>query len=282
MAVFTLDFNLSKQELDSYSVTFYDENDQPNDMVYYVTKIPVKLKPTEMFPSFYMVNRYGEIYSDAQYKLVAYLRVMVADPNLAYVTTSDGITVENYAKNLFHPYWIGGVSENNGQINTGNPNKKNVVRNSSQLFDVIRYGDVGSAVSAVDYVTYGIRNANTKVIKLGGIGEDLIPDSGGLPYGMFIPSTAQWLVFDTDMSASNKKGYFYTKRVNTSGPYSLAYVTPSASNDGAAPFMLPNLFVDHFSWFASYPRITNIAQPFLKNGYRQSGACILTYGVEPV
>lgn len=243
-------FALNKSDLFSVGVDMLDKEGTEHSLTYFVSQEPIKLEPVDKIPSFYMVNKYGEVYSDTQYVLVPYIRFMVADPTDVYTTIVDGLSRTNYSKSPFHPRWIGGTSYGSS-INQSQPNK-NAGTNFKRLFDPYL---LGSGSATWDYYTaHAVRNDNTKIPKLAGIGESLVPNEGGFAGAMFMPVGSQYLqARSAAMWPTATTNHFLTQisvanDANPSARYQYYLSLPEVSTNATTPYILPPLFTDLFSW----------------------------------
>lgn len=275
-------FALNKSDLFSVGVNMLDKEGTEHPLTYYVSKEAIKLEPVDKIPSFYMVNKYGEVYSDTQYILVPYIRFMVADPTDVYVNVVDGLTKTNYSKSPFHPRWIGGNTYGSA-VDSDQPNK-NAGTNFKRLFDPYLLG-TGSG-QWDDYTAHGVRNENTKIPKLLGIGEDLVPNEGGFAGAMFMPAGSRYLQARPEaMWPTATTNHFLTQIsvANTTTPsarYRYYLSLPEDSTSAVTPYILPPLFTDLFSW---YTRRANRTGPPFDEGvdFHQNAISVLTFGVEP-
>lgn len=271
-------FTMSKGELLPQFIQFKDENGVVTELKFYTLAEPIKLEPTQLIPSFYMVNKYGEVYNDTQYVLVPYIRFAVPDPSETYKFSSDGVSGFNYARNPFHPYWIGGVTYSG--VLAEQPNKY-AKENLDKLMDLYLIGTNRKNY----YTAHGVKASNNYWGNLSGIGQDLVPDEGSLKDGMFMPVNARYLQANTqaDLFAgfSNNHALVMSSVADDTRPTAVWYYglkLPEVSADATQPYILPPLFKDLMSWY-------NDTQPASANSYAKStfgsnAISILTFGVK--
>lgn len=282
------DFTVNLADFSSYSLQHKNEKGTVFDMPYWLLTEAIKLVPVDKIPSFYMVNKYGEIYDQTQFVLVPYIRFMIADPRIVYTEnkTNWGGEAEmrrtDYRQNPFHPYWIGGIGYNNMPSDSQNPNKY-AFENMKNLMDIYAI----PAWNQTDTTTHGIRNSNTKIMKLGGIGEDLVPNEGGLRNGMFIPAGARYMQASTTGSFTTGTNIH---RLELSGVasqtrkdsiYRYLLNLPELSTDPNAPFILPPLFTDLFAWTTYNAMNSSIPFTDVSNRNEWNAISVLTFGVQP-
>lgn len=272
---------------DFYSIAVNHKNALGTNFPFetFVLKDPIKLLPTELIPSFYMVNKYGDVYTDTQYVLIPYIRFWIADPDILYYENTRNIDELgemprlDYRQNPFHPYWVGG-SGVFGAVNANNPNK-NAYDNLRNLMDIYLPPPAGSSNS----LTNGYRNNKTPIPKLSGIGENVIPNEGGFKNGMFLPAGSRYmqasstgsvttvvnghvLALTTDLTATNPTiGYSYTLSL------------PDVSTNATSPFILPPMFLDMFSLYSAAS--FNASTAFGPNINSRACVAVLTFGVQP-
>ena len=271
-------FALNKSDLLSYSVSMKNIDNSDQTLGYFVSAEPIKLEPVSTIPSFYMVNKYGEVYNQTQFILVPYIRFMVHDPLAVYVDVVDGITQVNYAKSPFHPYWMGGVSYSG--VDSQQPNK-NANYNFKQLFDpyLVNPGNPDN------YTAHAVRNDATKIPTIKGIGEDLVPNEGGFAGAMFMPTGSQYLQARVDAMWPTATTNHWLTQISTMGAqpssrYQYYLSLPEVSTSATTPYILPPLFTDLFSWFTY--RTNRSGGFYAKQDFHQNAIAVLTFGVQPV
>lgn len=279
------DFTVDKSDFLSVGVSYKNGVNDNKSLTYYVLTEAIKLEPVDKIPSFYMVNKYGEVYDDTQYILVPYIRFMIADPKLNYADNKTNWASEaemhrtDYRANPFHPYWIGGVSYNGMSASLPNPNQ-NAFENSKELWDAYVIGDQTRS----ECLIHGIRNQNTKIPKLMGIGEDLVPNEGGLKQGMFLPAGARYMQAGVNGSFTGGTNTHFLRLVQTAdfnvitSTYRYLLSLPELSTSAVTPYILPPLFTDLFCWFnnAALDRATN----YNYDTFAGNAVSVLTFGVQ--
>lgn len=278
------DFPVDKS--DFYSVAINHKNALGTNFPFeaFVLKDPIKLVPTELIPSFYMVNKYGDVYTETQYVLVPYIRFWIADPDILYYENTrniDELSEINridYRQNPFHPYWVGG-SGVFGPTNGNNPNK-NAYDNLRRLMDIY-VPPAGSNNS----ITNGYRNNKTPIPTLSGIGENIIPNEGGFKNGMFLPAGARYMqAANTGTSTTVINGHVLQIQLDLSTTnaviqYRYGLSLPDTSTSATTPFILPPMFLDLFS-LSSAAGFSNVSA-FGAASNSKACVAVLTFGIQP-